>query len=136
VSNAAPAVATVPLVEVLAAVSVAADVGHDQPLEKSLRNAVIASRLGLELELGREDQADAFFVALLRSMGCTANAHETAALMGGDKEIGAQPYLSPRTVQHHLAHIYDKVDRRTRAGAAMFAMEHDLVGHSGARTWA
>jgi HD-GYP domain-containing protein (c-di-GMP phosphodiesterase class II) len=77
--------ATVRLSEVLAAVSLASDVGHDQPLEKSLRNAVIAARLGMEVGLGREDLSDAYYVALLRSMGCTANAHESAALMGDDR---------------------------------------------------
>ena len=35
--------------------------------------------------------------------------------------------VSPRTVQHHLASIYDKTGRRTRAGAAVFAMEHGLA---------
>jgi DNA-binding CsgD family transcriptional regulator len=35
--------------------------------------------------------------------------------------------LSPRTVQHHLASVYDKIDLRTRAGAAVFAIEHGLV---------
>lgn len=77
--------ATVRLSEVLAAVSLASDVGHDQPLEKSLRNAVIAARLGMEIGLRREELSDAYYVALLRSMGCTANAHEGAALMGDDR---------------------------------------------------
>jgi DNA-binding NarL/FixJ family response regulator len=44
-----------------------------------------------------------------------------------NKQIGAALFLSARTVQHHVAHIYDKIDRRTRAGAAMFAMEHRLL---------
>jgi DNA-binding NarL/FixJ family response regulator len=35
--------------------------------------------------------------------------------------------VSARTVQHHLASIYDKTNRRTRAGAAVFAVEHGLV---------
>jgi HD-GYP domain-containing protein (c-di-GMP phosphodiesterase class II)/DNA-binding CsgD family transcriptional regulator len=35
--------------------------------------------------------------------------------------------ISPRTVQHHLAHVYEKTGRRTRAGAAVFAIEHGLV---------
>jgi len=50
--------ATVRLSEVLAALSLASDVGHDQPLEKSLRNAVIAARLGMEIGLGREELSD------------------------------------------------------------------------------
>ncbi|HEV7884046.1 MAG TPA: hypothetical protein VGO81_10775, partial [Solirubrobacteraceae bacterium] len=77
--------ATVRLSEVLAALSLASDVGHDQPLEKSLRNAVLAARLGMEIGLGREELSDVYYVALLRSMGCTANAHEAAALMGDDR---------------------------------------------------
>jgi HD-GYP domain-containing protein (c-di-GMP phosphodiesterase class II) len=75
---------TVRLAEVLAAVSLASDVGHDQPLEKSLRNAVIAARLSDELELSRAERSAAYYVALLRSMGCTGNSHETAVLFGGD----------------------------------------------------
>ncbi|MHA6785748.1 HD domain-containing phosphohydrolase [Pseudonocardia saturnea] len=35
--------------------------------------------------------------------------------------------VSERTVGHHLAHVYDKTGRRTRAGAAVFAMEHGLL---------
>jgi HD-GYP domain-containing protein (c-di-GMP phosphodiesterase class II)/DNA-binding CsgD family transcriptional regulator len=45
-----------------------------------------------------------------------------------NREIAAALVVSDRTVQHHLASIYDKTGRRTRAGAAVFAMEHGLVG--------
>lgn len=45
-----------------------------------------------------------------------------------NKEIAAELVVSPRTVQHHLAHVYEKIDRRTRAGAALFAMERGLLG--------
>jgi DNA-binding NarL/FixJ family response regulator len=44
-----------------------------------------------------------------------------------NKEIASRLVVSARTVQHHLAHVYDKIGRRTRAGAALFAMEHGLV---------
>ena len=40
--------------------------------------------------------------------------------------IGQSP-ISDRTVGHHLAHVFDKTGRRTRAGAAVFAMEHGLL---------
>ena len=75
---------TIRLAEVLAALALASDVGHDQPLEKSLRNAVIAARLGEELGLHGDDLSTTFYVALLRSMGCTGNSFETAALFGGE----------------------------------------------------
>jgi HD-GYP domain-containing protein (c-di-GMP phosphodiesterase class II) len=44
-----------------------------------------------------------------------------------NKEIAQTLVVSPRTVQHHLAHVYDKTGRRTRAGTALFAMEHGLL---------
>ena len=43
-------------------------------------------------------------------------------------QIGRKLFISPRTVGHHLAHIYDKTDARTRAAAALFAVRHGLVG--------
>jgi HD-GYP domain-containing protein (c-di-GMP phosphodiesterase class II)/DNA-binding CsgD family transcriptional regulator len=72
------------LAEVVTALSLASDVGHDQPLEKSLRNAVLAVRLGDELGLRGEDLSAVYYVSLLRSIGCTSNSHETALLLGGD----------------------------------------------------
>ena len=76
--------ATVRLAEVLAALSLATDAGNGFPLEKSLRNAVIAVRLGERLDVAPAVLSDVYYVALLRSIGCTAYAHETAALLGGD----------------------------------------------------
>jgi len=43
--------------------------------------------------------------------------------VGGDQAM----VVSERTVGHHLAHVYDQTGRRTRAGAAVFAMEHNLL---------
>ncbi len=42
-------------------------------------------------------------------------------------EIAAELSLSARTVGNHLAHVYDKIGRRTRAGAAVYAMEVGLL---------
>lgn len=44
-----------------------------------------------------------------------------------NRRIAAELSVSERTVGHHLGHIYDKIGRRTRAGAAVFAMEHGLL---------
>jgi putative nucleotidyltransferase with HDIG domain len=35
--------------------------------------------------------------------------------------------ISPKTAEHHIGHIYDKIGVSSRAAAAMFAMEHDLL---------
>jgi HD-GYP domain-containing protein (c-di-GMP phosphodiesterase class II)/DNA-binding CsgD family transcriptional regulator len=44
-----------------------------------------------------------------------------------NKEIGARLFISPRTVQQHVRHIYEKTRVSTRAAAALYATEHDLV---------
>ena len=54
-----------------------------------------------------------------------------------NRPIGAELVISARTVQAHLARIYDKTGRRTRAGAAVYAIEHGLVVPSadGSAVW-
>ena len=44
-----------------------------------------------------------------------------------NKEIDASLSISPKTADHHIQHIYTKIGVSTRAGAALFAMEHDLI---------
>ncbi len=43
------------------------------------------------------------------------------------KAIATRLSISPSTVDHHVRHIYDKADVRSRAGATLFALEHDLL---------
>jgi HD-GYP domain-containing protein (c-di-GMP phosphodiesterase class II) len=44
-----------------------------------------------------------------------------------NKEIACRLGISSRTAQHHVIHIYDKIGVASRAAAALFAMEHDLL---------
>jgi DNA-binding NarL/FixJ family response regulator len=44
-----------------------------------------------------------------------------------EKEIAAALFISAGTVHTHVAHIYGKIGLSTRAGAALFAMEHQLL---------
>ena len=44
-----------------------------------------------------------------------------------NREIATTLSISARTAEHHVQHIYTKIGVSTRAGAAMFTMEHGLV---------
>jgi HD-GYP domain-containing protein (c-di-GMP phosphodiesterase class II)/DNA-binding CsgD family transcriptional regulator len=44
-----------------------------------------------------------------------------------NREIGDLLGISPRTVQNHVAHIYDKIGVYSRAGAALFVTEQALL---------
>jgi DNA-binding NarL/FixJ family response regulator len=46
---------------------------------------------------------------------------------GTKKQVAALLSISPSTVDHHIRHIYDKAAVQTRAGATLFALEHDLL---------
>lgn len=42
-------------------------------------------------------------------------------------EIARSLVVSPRTAEHHVQHIYAKIGVSTRAAAALFALQHDLI---------
>ena len=44
-----------------------------------------------------------------------------------DKEIAQRLSLSPRTVHHHVEHIYEKTGVSGRAAVALYAVRHDLI---------
>ncbi len=43
------------------------------------------------------------------------------------KQIAEELVISPSTAHTHAAHVYEKAAISTRAGAALFAMEHGLL---------
>jgi HD-GYP domain-containing protein (c-di-GMP phosphodiesterase class II) len=80
------------LAELVAALSLATDLGLGQPMEYLLRSCVLSTRLADALNLTTAEKADVYYVALLRWIGCTGHAHE-ASLLFGD-EIAARARLA------------------------------------------
>jgi HD-GYP domain-containing protein (c-di-GMP phosphodiesterase class II) len=72
------------LAELMAALSLATDLGMGQPLDQALRTCLIAIELAERMGLSNDEISEVFYVALLRFLGCTADAHEFAELFGGD----------------------------------------------------
>jgi len=54
-----------------------------------------------------------------------------AATGMSNRAIGAALHISPRTAEHHVQHIYAKIGVSTRAGTALYAMEHGLYRTDG-----
>jgi DNA-binding NarL/FixJ family response regulator len=42
-------------------------------------------------------------------------------------EIAQRLVISRRTAEHHVQDVYGRIGVSSRAGAALFAMEHDLL---------
>ena len=43
------------------------------------------------------------------------------------REIADRLYISPKTADHHIQHVYTKIGVSTRAAAALWAIQHDVV---------
>jgi HD-GYP domain-containing protein (c-di-GMP phosphodiesterase class II) len=62
--------------------------------------------------------------------GLTRREVEVLVLLArglSNKAIAVQLVVSPKTVGHHIEHIYRKIDCSTRAAASLFAMQNGLL---------
>src|SRR6185437_14263795 len=92
--------------ELVAALSVATDLGTGQPLEHAVRSAVLAVRLGELAGASADELADTYYVALLHASGCTSNGHEAGQLFGDDIAHRAAFYLIDPTKPDEVLEFY------------------------------
>ena len=80
------------LAEVVAAFSLATDLGLGQPMEHVLRSWLIAVRLGERLGLKAEARVALYYVMMLAWSGCVADSAEVAAWFGDDIAFRSDSY--------------------------------------------
>ena len=85
--------------------AVLAAAGHAAPTGSGARRATHPGGL-----TGREAE-----VLRLAARGLTTQA------------IADELYISPKTADHHIQHVYSKIGVSTRAAAALWAMQHAIV---------
>ncbi|HEX3721314.1 MAG TPA: HD domain-containing phosphohydrolase [Nitrolancea sp.] len=96
------------LAELMAALSIATDLGMGQPLESALSSCVVAMRLGEALNLDDDTLRDVYYQALLRYIGCNADTYALAAIFGDELALRHDfAAVDP-------AHIPDVLDVSTR----------------------
>lgn len=100
------------LAELTVALSLATDLGTGQPLEHGLRTCRLSVYVAEALGLADADRSCVYHVALLRFLGCTSDASETAMSAGGDDVafnrlfapmLNARPGEGLRFFVRHLA---------------------------------
>jgi HD-GYP domain-containing protein (c-di-GMP phosphodiesterase class II) len=114
---AADSLKRVTLAELVATLSLVADLGMGRPMERVLRQTVIAMRLGAAAGLAPAACTSAYYTSLLAWVGCAVDTTELAAVFGD--EIGL--YADTRD---------EDLDRVTMA---MFVGRHLGRGQSGFR---
>lgn len=65
---------TMRLAEVLGALSRALDLTEGQPVGHSVRCCYIGTRIGMALQLTREELSDLYYTLILKDLGCSSNA--------------------------------------------------------------
>jgi HD-GYP domain-containing protein (c-di-GMP phosphodiesterase class II)/DNA-binding CsgD family transcriptional regulator len=126
---------------VLAAADAYQAMSEERPHRPALLPEVAARELRNEVEAGRLDREAVNAVlecAGLRRL--TARGGWPAGLTDREvdvlrqvaqakpnKAIAQALVISEETVRNHVRHIYEKIGVSSRAGAALFAMEHDLI---------
>src|SRR5512133_4342659 len=76
--------------ELVAALALAQDNAFGQPLESQLRSCLLATWICEAAGFEDEVRDTAYWVALLRYVGCTGHAHEVATVFGDEIAIRAQ----------------------------------------------
>jgi len=130
-----------PSARLLAAADVYQAMTQDRPHRAALTPELAARELEAEARRGRLDPEAVRAVCAAggnrpskrRSVspaGLSEREVEVLRLLAqgcSNREIGRQLWISPKTAGHHVQHIYAKIGASTRAAAALFAMEHDLL---------
>ncbi len=78
--------------ELLAAVSLAIDLGLGQPMEHMLRSSLLAARIAERMGLDAQQRATVYYANLVGWIGCHADSHELSALFGDDIAFRADTY--------------------------------------------
>ena len=78
------------LSELVATLALAQDNAFGQPLESQLRSCLLATWMCEEAEFDDDVRDTAYWVAMLRYLGCTGHAHEVATVFGDEIAIRAQ----------------------------------------------
>jgi len=124
------------LVELVAALSLAADLGLGQAMEHGLRACLIATRLADRLELDQQARDDVYWVSLLAMVGCTADSFELRQIWGDDLALRAGMFEAGPSELAIARYFLSRAGadggpiRRARAGAGLLATGMRAVAES------
>jgi HD-GYP domain-containing protein (c-di-GMP phosphodiesterase class II) len=78
------------LADLLAGLSIVADLGFGLPPESAMRSCIVGTGLARKSGMSEAEVADTFYATLLLHVGCGTFAHETSTLFGDDRAVLAR----------------------------------------------
>lgn len=127
---------------ILAAADAFVAMSSARPHRAALTTEAAAGKLRAAAQAGQLDRAAAAAIlaeagqrdgkrpADLRPAGLTDRELEVLGLLAqgcSNATIAERLFISRRTAEHHVQHVYTKIGVSTRAAAALFAVQHDLL---------
>ncbi len=120
--------------ELLAALSVAVDLGLGQPAEHMLRSALIGTRIADRLGLTRAQRDCIYYTALIMWIGCHADSHEYAQWFGDDIAVRHDSYSVDWSGLPYYRFILSNVARGEPLSRRLLVMASLLVNARGQLT--
>jgi len=120
------ATADIRLVELMAALSLATDLGMGQPMEYALCVCVLSARLGEALGLSEDELRDVFYLALLRHIGCNADTYRMADLYGDELALRADIALVDSANTSQVVDLVIRYIRQANAGSSSHDLAHAI----------
>lgn len=117
--------------ELLAALSVAVDLGLGQPGEHMLRSALIATRLADRLGLSGARRDAVYYTTLIMWIGCHADSHEYARWFGDDIAVRHDTYQVEAKGLPFLRFLVNNIARGEPLGRRLNVMAALLVDARG-----
>src|SRR4051794_33448195 len=82
------------LAELMGGLAMAADLANAFPPEKVLRTAILAVELDRHAGVDAASVRDAYYVAILRFLGCTGFAHEETHVYGAGDDLATRNVMA------------------------------------------
>lgn len=112
------AVSGLRVAELMAALSCATDLAMGQPEDHALSSCVLAVRLAEVAGLGEDERRDTYYQALLRFIGCNADTHLLAAVVGDELELRTEFARIDSADRGQAARLALRLIRNARPGAS------------------
>src|SRR4051794_34386238 len=100
------------LAELVALMSLGADLGLNQPMEHALRQCLLALRIAERLGLGQDERGALYYVGLLAWVGCHIDAYEQAKWFGDDirmkGDIRLTDFAGAQRLRFMATHVGDE----------------------------
>jgi response regulator RpfG family c-di-GMP phosphodiesterase len=106
------------LAELMAALSMATDLGMGHPMEFAMASCVVAVRLGEAAGLSESALRDTYYEALLRYVGCNADTYWLSSIVGDELALRAEVARTDIGVRENVVELFVRFVRQANPGAS------------------